>query len=86
MSKIFVVKKVRLWFFHVFCNILDRISSFIHVNEKLCNKNLFLELLSVVLIEFPNFATYRICIEVMVLNEMHRRKVGSARNAKRVGY
>ena len=41
MSKRFVVKKVRLWLFHVFFNILDRISSFIHVNEKFCNKNLF---------------------------------------------
>ena len=65
------MKKTGLWPGHVFCNILDRISSFIHVNEKFCNKNLFLDLLSVVLIEFPNFTACRICIEVMVLNEMH---------------
>ena len=32
-SKRFVVKKVELRPFHVFCNFLDRISSFIHVNE-----------------------------------------------------
>ena len=55
MSKRFVVKKARLWPVHVFCNSLDRISSLIHVNEKFCNKNLFLDLLSVVLIEFSNF-------------------------------
>ena len=68
MSKRFVVKNVGLWHAHVFCNILDRISSFIHVNEKFCNKNLFLDLLSVVLIEFPNFTACRIYIEVVVLN------------------
>ena len=71
-----------MWPVHVFCNILDRISSFIHVNEKFCNKNLFLDLLSVVLIEFSNFTSSRICIEVVVLNEMHWKRVGSAGNAK----
>ena len=40
MSKRFVVKKAGLWPVHAFCNILDRISSFIHVNEKFCNKRL----------------------------------------------
>ena len=70
MSKIFVVKKAELWPVHVFCNIPDRISSFIHVNEKFCNKNLFLDLLNVVLIEFLNFPACRICIKAVVLNEM----------------
>ena len=28
------MKKAELWPIHVFCNILDRISSFVHVNEK----------------------------------------------------
>ena len=50
------MKKAGLWPIHVFCNILDRISSFVYVNEKFCNKkNLFLDLFSVVLIEFPGF-------------------------------
>ena len=47
-SKTLVMKKVGLWPIHVFCNILDRISSFVHLNEKFCNKNLFLDFLSVV--------------------------------------
>ena len=34
--------------------LLDRISSFVYVNEKFCNKNLFLDLFNEVLIEFPN--------------------------------
>ena len=41
------MKKAELWPIYVFCNILDRISSFIHVNEKFCSKNLFLDLFSV---------------------------------------
>ena len=49
------MKKAGLWPIHVFCNILYRISSFVHVNEKFCNKNLLLDLFSVVLIEFPSF-------------------------------
>ena len=32
------MKKAGLWHDHVFCNILDRISSFVYVNEKFCNK------------------------------------------------
>ena len=71
-----------MWPVHVFCNILDRISSFILVNEKFCNKKLFLDLLSVVLIEFSNFTSSRICIEVVVLNEMHWKRVGSVGNEK----
>ena len=41
MSKRIVVKKAELWPIHVFCNIPDRISSFVYVNEKFCNKNFF---------------------------------------------
>ena len=82
MSKRFVVKKAGLWPVNVFCNIPDRISSFILVNEKFCNKNLFLDLLSIVLIEFSNFTSSRICIKVVVLNEMHWKRVGSVGKAK----
>ena len=39
-----------MWPVHVFCNILDRIFSIIHVNEKFCNKNSFLDLFCVMLI------------------------------------
>ena len=48
-------KKAGLWPIHVSCNILDKISSFVYVNEKFCNKNLFLDLISIVLLEFPGF-------------------------------
>ena len=41
--------------FMYFVKILDRISSFVYVNEKFCNKNLFFDLFGVVLIEFPYF-------------------------------
>ena len=44
----FVVKKARLWHVHIFCNILDRISSFVHVINKFCNKNLVLDRFSLV--------------------------------------
>ena len=49
------MKKAESWPIHVFYNFLDRISSFIYVNEKFCNKNLFFDLFSVVLIDFPGF-------------------------------
>ena len=49
------MKRAGLWPIHVFYNILNRISSFVYVNEKFCNKNLFLDLFSVVLLEFPGF-------------------------------
>ena len=55
MSKRIFVKKVGLWPIHVFYNILDRISSFVYVNENFCNKNLFLDLFSVLLIDFLGF-------------------------------
>ena len=76
------MKKARFWPINVFCNILDRISSFVHVNEKFCNKNLFLDLFSVVLIEFPNFTTCRICIKVVELHKMHWKRVEVQENAK----
>ena len=82
MSKRIVVKKAKLWPIHVVCNILDRISNFVYINEKFCNKNLFLDLFSVVLIEFPGFIACRICINAVVLHEMHWKRVGSAGNAK----
>ena len=44
------MKKAGLWPIHVFCNILDRISSFVHLNEKFCNKNSILNWFCVVLI------------------------------------
>ena len=44
------MKKVGLWTIQVFCNILDRISSFAHVDVKFCNKTLFFDSFSVVLI------------------------------------
>ena len=53
--KTLVMKKGQIWLIHVFFNILDRISSFVYVHEKFCNKKLFLDLLSIVLIEFPGF-------------------------------
>ena len=49
------MKKAGLWLIHVFCNMLDRISGFVYVNEKFCNKILFLDLFSVVLIEVSGF-------------------------------
>ena len=52
---IVVKKKARSRLIFLLYNILDRISSFAYVNEKFCNKNLFLDLFSVVLIVFPDF-------------------------------
>ena len=66
----------------MFCNILDRISSFVYVHEKFCNKNLFLDLFILVLIEFLVFTTCRICIKAVVVHEMHWNGVGSAGNEK----
>ena len=45
---IVVKKKAKSWLIFWFCNILDRISSFVYVNEKFCNKNIFLDLFSIV--------------------------------------
>ena len=59
---IVVKKKVKSWLIFWFCNILDRISYFLYVNEKFCNKNLFLDLFSIVLIVFPNFILTAKCV------------------------
>ena len=65
------MKKARSWPIFVFCNILDRISNFVHVNEKFFNKNLFFDLFSVVLIVSQILTACRICIEAVVLNKRH---------------
>ena len=59
---IVVKKKAIPWLIFWFCNILDRISSFVYVNEKFCNKNLFLDLFSVVLVVFPDFILPAKCV------------------------
>ena len=76
------MKRAGLWPIHVFCNILDRISSFVYIHEKFCNKNSFLDLFILVLLEFPVFTACRICIKVVVVHEMQWKRVGSAGNAK----
>ena len=53
-------KKAKSWLIFWLCNILDRISSFVYVNEKFYNKNLFFDLFSIVLERFPRF--YTTCI------------------------
>ena len=57
-----VKKEARSWLIFWFCNVLDRISSFVYVNEKFCNKNIFLDWFSVVLIAFPDFILYAECV------------------------
>ena len=79
-------KRLDYGLFMYFVKILDRISSFVHVNEKFCNKNLFLDLFSVVLIELPDFNClknmYRSSsIEINALGESWR-----CRKCKRIGY
>ena len=76
------MKKARLWPIHVFCNILNRTSSFVCVHEKFFNKHFFLDLFSLVLIEFLVFTTYRSCIKAVVVHEMHWKRVVSVGNAK----
>ena len=44
-----LVEEGQIWLCAVFCNFLDTISSFRHKIEKFCNKNLFLNLFSSVL-------------------------------------
>ena len=53
--EVLVVKKARFWLCYVIHKILDNLFSFVYLNEKFCNKNLFLDLLNVVLIFFPIF-------------------------------
>ena len=62
------MKKARLWLVHVFCTILDRISNFVYVNEKFCNKKIFLDLFSVVLIVSRFYTAQKMCIEAVVWN------------------
>ena len=59
---IVVKKKAKSWLIFWFCNILDRISSFVYVNEKFYNKNIFLDLFSIVLIVFPYFILPTKCV------------------------
>ena len=59
---IVIKKKARSWLILWFYNILDRISSFVYVNEKFCNKNLFLDLFNAVLIVFPDFILPTKCV------------------------
>ena len=56
------MKRAGLWPIYVFCNIMDRMSSFIQLNEKFCNKNLFFDLFSVVLIAFSDFILPSKCV------------------------
>ena len=39
--EVLVGKKVRIWLCYIICKILDNLFSFVYVNEKFCNKNLF---------------------------------------------
>ena len=39
--EVLVGKKARFWLCYVIHKILDSLSSFVYVNEKFCNKNLF---------------------------------------------
>ena len=69
-----------------FVKIQDRTSSFIYVNEKFCNKNLFLDLFNVVLKEFPDFNRLKnmhrgSSVELNALGEIWR-----CRKRKRIGY
>ena len=48
------MKNVELLPIHVFCNILDRIFSSVHVNEKFCNKT-YLLLVQCSVNSFPKF-------------------------------
>ena len=44
-----------MWPIHVLCNIMDRISSFVYVNEKFCNKKLIFGLVQCSVNRFPMF-------------------------------
>ena len=39
--EVLIGKKARFWLCYVIHKILHSLSSFVHVNEKFCNKNLF---------------------------------------------
>ena len=76
------MQRAGLWPIHVFCNILDRISSFVYVHQKFCNKDFFLDLFSLVLIEFLVFTSCQSCIKAVLVHEMHWKRVGNARKTK----
>ena len=48
-----VKKKARSWLIFLFCNVLDRIFSFVYVKE-FNNKKLILDLFSILLESFPH--------------------------------
>ena len=66
------MKKARLWLNHVLCKILDiylvfvkfwaENPVFVYVNKKFRNKNLLLDLFSIVLVVFPNFVVHAKCV------------------------
>ena len=56
------MKKAGLWPIHVFCNILDRISSFVYVNEKFCNKKLIFGLVQCSVNRVPRFLLLVECV------------------------
>ena len=55
MSKRIMVKKAGLWPIHVFCNIMNRISSFVYANEKFCDKKLIFGLVQCSVNKVPRF-------------------------------
>ena len=56
------MKRAGLWSIHVFYNILDRISSFVYVNEKFCNKKLILGLVQCSVNRVPRFLLLVECV------------------------
>ena len=66
-----MVKKARFW---LLCFVKSWAENpvFVYVNEKFCNKNLFLDLFSVDLIAFQEFILLtKMCIEAVVWNLLH---------------
>ena len=62
-----VKKKAKLWFIFWFCNILDRISNFVYVHKKFCNKKLIFGLVQFSVNSFPIFYNAcKMCIEAVV--------------------
>ena len=73
--EVLVGKEAKFWLCYVIRKILDSLSSFVYVNEKFCNKTYF-DLFNIVLKCFPIFYTACIiCIEAVVLNQMHWERV-----------
>ena len=77
---IVVKKEARSWLILWFCNILDRIFSFVYVNEKFCNKILFFGLVQCNVNGFPRFyAACRMCIEAVVWNSLQLGEIWRCR-------